>query len=177
MIHHLLKTSRKILRRKQSAQGLVEFALAIPILLLLIFGIIEFGRFLQAWLALENGARFGVRYAITGNYNPEYCDEAGIALGLSEADAADGSIDCKVPNTGSYVNTWEDMTSDLEDWARLPSIRDVALSGATGIALDENNAVSGDYIAYLTGAYSSSDFSQDNRGDPSQAGYINVTIC
>ena len=63
-------------KRRSRAQGLVEFALALPVLLLLIFGIIEFGRLLQAWLALENGARFGVRYATTGEYNPAYCSDA-----------------------------------------------------------------------------------------------------
>jgi len=54
------------------AQSLVEFALALPVLLMLVFGIIEFGRMMQAWLAMENGARFAVRYAITGSYNPTY---------------------------------------------------------------------------------------------------------
>ena len=68
---------------RQKAQGLLEFALALPILLLLVFGIIEFGRLLQAWLALENGARFGVRYAITGEYNPNYCDEAAAVIAPS----------------------------------------------------------------------------------------------
>ncbi len=47
---------------------------------LLIFGMIEFGRLLQAWLALENGARFAVRFAVTGSYDPQYCEEAGNAL-------------------------------------------------------------------------------------------------
>ena len=52
--------ARKIYRRLTShvrshpAQGIVEFALALPILLTMVFGIIEFGRLLQAWLALEN---------------------------------------------------------------------------------------------------------------------------
>ena len=36
--------------RKSPGQGLVEFALALPILLLLIFGIIEFARIFAAWL-------------------------------------------------------------------------------------------------------------------------------
>ena len=63
---------RKIYRRlathirSHPGQGMVEFALALPILLMMVFGIIEFGRLLQAWLALENGARFAVRYAVTG---------------------------------------------------------------------------------------------------------------
>ena len=77
-----LHFSKNIVRRKTShrAQSLVEFALTLPVLLLLIFGIVEFGRVLQAWLALENGARFAIRYAVTGNYNPAYCDEAATAL-------------------------------------------------------------------------------------------------
>ncbi len=44
---------------KQRAQSMVEFALALPVLLLLIFGMIEFGRLLQAWMAVQNAARFG----------------------------------------------------------------------------------------------------------------------
>ena len=62
------------------AQSMVEFALTLPVLLLLIFGIVEFGRVLQAWLALENGARFAIRYAVTGNFNPAYCGDAATAL-------------------------------------------------------------------------------------------------
>ena len=59
--------------RAAPGQSLVEFAIALPILLLMVFGIIEFGRILQAWLALENGARFAVRYAVTGDFNSNYC--------------------------------------------------------------------------------------------------------
>jgi hypothetical protein len=69
--------------RRSPGQGLVEFALVLPVLLLLIFGIIEFARIFAAWLAVQNAARFAVRYAVTGNYkyNPTdatfgYCDEA-----------------------------------------------------------------------------------------------------
>ena len=72
---------------------MVEFAMALPVLLLVAFGVVEFGRLLQAWLALENGARFAVRYAVTGEFNVAYCDEAGTALGLT---TEDGDADCKV---------------------------------------------------------------------------------
>ena len=61
---------------RRPGQGLVEFALILPVLLLVLFGIIEFARILQAWLSVENGARFGVRYAVTGEYNTAYCDPA-----------------------------------------------------------------------------------------------------
>ena len=84
-------------RIRQRAQGMVEFALALPVLLALLFGVIEFARIFQAWLSIENGARAGVRYAVTGEFNPDYCAAAGAALGLSAEDLEAGQVDCRVP--------------------------------------------------------------------------------
>jgi len=172
--------ARKIYRRfathirSHPGQGMVEFALALPILLMMVFGIIEFGRLLQAWLALENGARFAVRYAVTGAYDPEFCDEAGAALGLTADDGADGNIDCMV---GDWIDDSEEKTAALQDWARLPSIREAGLSGATGIALNDETTVSGDYLSYLDKAFDTSSLVQDHRGNPSLPGYFNTSIC
>ncbi len=58
-----------ITRRRRHGQTLVEFALTLPILLVLLFGIIEFGRIFQAWVTLQNAARAAARYATTGQYN------------------------------------------------------------------------------------------------------------
>lgn len=66
-------------KRGITAQGMVEFALVLPILLVLLFGIIEFGRIFQAWLSVQNSARFAVRYAVTGQYDTNYCDDAAVA--------------------------------------------------------------------------------------------------
>lgn len=52
--------------REGAGQTLVEFALTLPILLLLLFGIIEFGRIFQAWVSLQNSARTAARFASTG---------------------------------------------------------------------------------------------------------------
>ena len=60
-------------RHRFRGQGLVEFALVLPVMLIVIFVIVEIARVLHAWLAVENGARFGVRYAVTGEYNDLYC--------------------------------------------------------------------------------------------------------
>ena len=56
-------------------QGMVEFALILPIVLTAFFTIIELARLYHAWVAVENGARFGVRYAITGEFDDSRCDE------------------------------------------------------------------------------------------------------
>lgn len=61
-------------RKRIPGQGLVEFALILPILLVSLFVIIELARVLHAWMALENGARTGIRYAVTGEYNPSNCN-------------------------------------------------------------------------------------------------------
>jgi TadE-like protein len=47
-----------------SGQGLAEFALIIPMFLMMMFGIVDFGRVIWARNSLENAAREGARYAI-----------------------------------------------------------------------------------------------------------------
>jgi hypothetical protein len=58
-------------QRRRKGQTLAEFALTLPILLILLFGIIEFGRIFQAWVTLQNSARAAARYASTGIFNEE----------------------------------------------------------------------------------------------------------
>lgn len=55
-------------------QTLAEFAITLPILLLLLFGIVEFGRIFQSWVTLQNAARTAVRYASTGQYKEDRYD-------------------------------------------------------------------------------------------------------
>lgn len=56
---------RKHTNREKGA-AMVEFAIILPVLLLLVFGIIEFGRAYNTQLTLTHAAREGVRtYAIT----------------------------------------------------------------------------------------------------------------
>ena len=142
---------------------MVEFALALPVLLLLLFGVIEFARVFQAWLSVQNGARFGVRYAVTGEYNLAYCGLADGALGLTAADSADGQIDCRVPP--SYdEDHFEEMTAQLIDWARIPSIHDVASLGAAGIQKD-TTAVVGQPRFFQVTVCSSRDANDDKAPD------------
>lgn len=47
---------------KHKGQTLVELALVLPILLLLVFGIIDFGRILNAYIMVSNASREAARY-------------------------------------------------------------------------------------------------------------------
>ena len=52
--------------REQKGQALVELALVLPVLLLLLGGIMEFGRLLHAQLVLTAASREGARAAAVG---------------------------------------------------------------------------------------------------------------
>ncbi len=55
-------------RRRSRGQGVAEFALVIPLFLVMLFGIIDLGRVIWANDALANAAREGARYAsVTGS--------------------------------------------------------------------------------------------------------------
>ncbi|GAA1735467.1 hypothetical protein GCM10009681_02340 [Luedemannella helvata] len=50
-------------RRRDRGAAAVEFALVLPVLLILVFGIIDFGRMLNAKITLTQAAREGARAA------------------------------------------------------------------------------------------------------------------
>lgn len=196
-----------VLRRARAhpAQSMVEFALTLPFLLMLLFGIIEFGRLLQAWLALENGARFAVRYAVTGGFDVQYCDEAATALGkeistpaysedltgvrttihktYAQLDMLDGTANCRIPyefvegGVTTRISNAEEVGGALQDWARIPSIRGVAISGASGIAVNLSPTVSGDYLSLLNRAFETNTYETTYRGNPGEAGYFGISMC
>ncbi len=60
-----LSRSRRL--KLDEAQSLVEFALIVPMLLILVFGIIDFGMGLRAYISIASATREGARYASVGN--------------------------------------------------------------------------------------------------------------
>jgi hypothetical protein len=68
--------------RQEKAQTFVEFALVFPLLLMVVYGIIEFGRMLFIYTTVTASSREGARYGSaagdTGMYVPHYADCVGI---------------------------------------------------------------------------------------------------
>jgi Flp pilus assembly protein TadG len=88
-------------RRRQSAQSLTEFALILPILMLILLGVVDFGRVFYYWTSIANAAREGARYAIThptaitsgckadpSNVKYRVKQEAGTTMVLTDANVA-----------------------------------------------------------------------------------------
>jgi len=63
-----MKHHNKAWFKGQRSQGLTEFALIAPVLLLLTFGIIDFGRGLYFYITLQQAANEGARVAVRASY-------------------------------------------------------------------------------------------------------------
>lgn len=68
--------------KKEIAQTMVEFAIVFPIILLITYGMIEFGRMIFIYAAVTGAAREGARYGAAagdiGDGTPYYADCSGI---------------------------------------------------------------------------------------------------
>lgn len=56
--------TRSVERRAEAGQALVEFALVAPLLILLVIGLVEFGRAWNAFQVITDAAREGARTAV-----------------------------------------------------------------------------------------------------------------
>lgn len=65
---------------RDRGQALVEFALVIPIILLLMVGLFDLGRVVFINNSLSDGARHGARHAATDPRHDDYCDDIDAAV-------------------------------------------------------------------------------------------------
>ena len=54
---------RQAFARGSKGQDLLEFALVLPLLMLIVFGVLDLGRMFHAGITITNSARVGARYA------------------------------------------------------------------------------------------------------------------
>lgn len=79
--------SRPLTRRRRTrGQALVEFALVAPLFFLVLFAVVEAGRFMLYYEALNNATREGARYAIVNGANSLGCPTGPPAPGSSSCD-------------------------------------------------------------------------------------------
>jgi Flp pilus assembly protein TadG len=78
----LLRKGRR--HASQRGQSLAEFALVMPVFLILLFGIIDFSLGLKAWLTVTNASREGARVLALGQSCTQVTNQAqAVAHGLT----------------------------------------------------------------------------------------------
>lgn len=90
--------------RRQRGAAAVEFALILPILLMLVFGIIDFGLYINAAAVVGNAAREGARSASLGATSAQVEGVVGSALGSLPGDPLDNAtidVSCRTPAGGA----------------------------------------------------------------------------
>ncbi len=132
------------------AQSMVEFALVLPILLLVLVGLLEFGRLFYAWMVLENSTRFGIRYATAGTYNPAYC--------LDDTPCADDNKDQEILD------------------ARLPSIEDETKRLLVGFFYNEGLTFVDEEYLNITVCSDENDFNRPDMGGKALTDYASCDV-
>lgn len=92
---------RRSRRRDEKGAAAVEFALVMPILMILIFGIVDFGLAINQYATASNAAREGVRAAALGTRS---ADVANIVKGYVGGDTNQEvtvAVSCKTPAGGN----------------------------------------------------------------------------
>jgi hypothetical protein len=90
-------------RRRSRGQAMVEFALVAPMFFLVLFGIIEAGRFIFYYETLNNATREGARYAIVNGANTIGCPTGPPAPGSTPCDVAGDDVRARVRNAAFGV--------------------------------------------------------------------------
>ena len=102
--------------RQESGQALVEFALVLPVLILLVVGIIDFGFAFNSWNTTQNAAREGARIAAVSNSEATIKNRAKLAGGTVGIQGAEVTLQCNRPLVNGVVNnTFYDCTQNLDD--------------------------------------------------------------
>lgn len=87
-------------RRREAGQALVEFALILPLLLVLLFGMLDFGKAYNYWIDSTHLSATGARWAAV-NKNPG--DGAGLSLQEAIRDQAD-TAELREGGTGAVAD-------------------------------------------------------------------------
>src|SRR5262245_66007510 len=93
-VSRILRTRREALRprRRARGQGLTEFALVIPVFLLIVVALFDLGRAVFSYNTLTNAAREGARFAIVNQYQPYIITRAKSQTAIVELDDPSVSV-------------------------------------------------------------------------------------
>jgi Flp pilus assembly protein TadG len=91
-----MTAAKNINPRSERGQTMVEFALAMPVLCLVLFGIIQFGILFNDYLSLTDATRVGARKGAVSRTAPSPAAVTEAAVRNAASDLSPGSLDVDV---------------------------------------------------------------------------------
>ena len=111
-----MNSEKKRLGRRDRGQTLVEFAIVLPLLAFLLFGIVQLGIVFNNYVTLTDATRAGARKAAVGRSVADPAGEAEAAVRSSAANLNQGDLSVSVASTwdpGSDVTVSADYPYDI----------------------------------------------------------------
>jgi Flp pilus assembly protein TadG len=102
--------------RHARGQALAEFALVVPIFLVLLLGMIEAGRFMFYYETLNHATREGARYAIVNGSNSMHCPTGTPAPGSYACDPSGEDVKDRV-RASVFGTLKADITVPTPTWS------------------------------------------------------------
>lgn len=112
---------------RESGQSVIEFAVILPLLLILVFGITEFGRALMTANVLTQAAREGARMAAVGA-DPADAEDRITAI-LTAANVDVGDIDVAGPDANKLIQVTVTSPFTVIPGTILPMSGTITLTG------------------------------------------------
>ena len=100
------------LANDEQAQAMVGLALVLPVLLVILFGIVEFGRIFHAYLVVANAARTGARVGVIKNDDSQIVSTVEGVVQPSNFDLNRLTID--ITPTQVNRNSGDSLTVEVE---------------------------------------------------------------
>ena len=125
-----MKRWLKNLCKSQKGQSLVEFVLVLPIFIVLLFGIMEFGRMWETVNVLTSAAREAARIAAVSGPSTSQAVNAAQNI-LSSANIQNAVINVTGPNSSDQVVVTVSCNYSPITGAIVPGIGSLALSRST----------------------------------------------
>jgi Flp pilus assembly protein TadG len=116
--------------KSQRGQSLVEFALILPLFIVVLFGIMEFGRLWEMTNLITSASREGARVAaISGTSQSQAINAAQNVL--SAANINDATISVSGPNSSNEVSVTVSINYEPITGSIIPGLDDFSLTRST----------------------------------------------
>lgn len=116
--------------RKQKGQALVEFAIILPVLLLLVMGIIQFGLMFNSYISVCSASREGARVGVVGSTDAQI--ESAIRTDFPSINTSDLTIAVTTPDSNRTPGEALTVTVTYKYHITIPIIKNL-LSDAINI--------------------------------------------